>query len=83
MPYNLEFFPESYLALQEEIVNHPRLCELIVRHSPREFELRLAEIATYCNVALDGEYTQEDLNGLCHVLWRKLKEKGTGIILIN
>lgn len=83
MSIRLEFFPESLIALQRELPNHPVLCERLSRHSPTEFEIRLAEIALYCNVILDGSYSPDDVDGICHVLWKKLKEKDSGIIIIN
>ena len=81
MPARLEFFPESYIALSREIPNHPQLCELLAKHPPQEFEIRLAEVAAYCEVVLDGTYTQEDLEKLCDILVRKLKAKNSSIIL--
>lgn len=81
---HLEFFPESYLALQQELAdNHPELAARIAKHPPSEFEFRIAEIAAYCDVILDGYYTPEDLEKLCNLLWTKLKQKSTGLILLN
>lgn len=80
---SLEFFPESYIALQRELNNHPELCARLTNHPPQEFELRLAEIASYCEVILDGSYTPDDLDKLCDILYRKLKAKDSGIILLN
>lgn len=83
MPYELRLFPESYNALQLEILNHPRLCKLIANHPPQEFELRLAEIATYCEVVLDGLYDERDLDNICQLCWKKLKKMNSSIILID
>lgn len=81
MVAHLEFFPESYIALNQEVGNHPELCELLAKHPPQEFEIRLAEIAAYCGVVLDGYYTPEDLEKLAHILVGKLKDKNCLIIL--
>ena len=78
---HLEFFPDSYIALSQELPNHPELCTLVAKHPASETELRIAEIAAYCGVALDGYYTPEDLDKLCHILWKKLKDKSCCIIL--
>ena len=81
MPLQLNLFPESYIALNAELNNHPELCRLLANHPPQEFELRLAEIAAYCDVILDGNYTPDDLDKLCHFLWKKLKDKSCLIVL--
>jgi hypothetical protein len=77
----LDYFSESRIALNEELPNHPELCELIAKHPASEFELRIAEIAAYCELALDGYYSQEDLDKICDILVRKLKAKNSIIIL--
>jgi hypothetical protein len=81
MTYRLDFFPESYIALNQELSNHPELCRLLANHPPQEFEIRLAEIATYCGVVLDGDYYPDDLEKLADILWTKLREKSSLIIL--
>ena len=78
---NLVFFPESYIALNQEVGNHPELCELLAKHPPQEFEIRIAEIAAYCGIVLDGYYTPEDLERFADILVRKLKDKNSIIIL--
>ena len=78
-----EFFPPHMIELQEEIFQHPELCRLLANHPPQETETRIAEIAAYCNVILDGIYTPAELENLCEVLLRKLREKRTQIILLN
>jgi len=81
MSYRLEYFPESFIALSQELSNHPELCRLLSKYPPNEFEMRLGEIAAYCDVALDGDYTQDDLSGLCELLWKRLRAKNCPIIL--
>lgn len=78
-----EFFPESRIRLSREVPHHSDLLEKIAKLKQDEFEIILAQIATYCDVALDGTYTQEDLNKLCDVLYKKLIEKRTGILVLN
>lgn len=79
----LDYFSPERIALARELRNHPELCKLLANHASDEFEIKLAEIATYCEVILDGQYTQHDLDGLCDLLVRKLKQKLSGIILLN
>lgn len=77
-----EYFDPRMIALQEEVFNHPRLMELLAKHPPQEKEMRIAEIAAYCEVMLDGYYSEEQLNELADVLTRKLKQKNC-IVLIS
>ena len=81
MAYHLEFFPESFIALNQEIGNHPELCRLLAKHPPQEMEIRMAEIAAYCDIVLDGYYTPDDLEKLADILVRRLKDKNSIIIL--
>jgi len=79
----LEFFPESRIALSREVAEHPPLLELLKKHPQAEFEIIIAEIALYCDVALDGNYTQEDLDKLCDILFKRLRTKRSSILLLN
>lgn len=83
MAYNLEFFSDSRIALNHEVTEHPELCALLANHPAQEFEIRLAEIASYCDVVLDDWYTPNDLDKLCDTLWNKLREKRGGIIFAS
>lgn len=77
---HLEFFSESRIALNREVRYHPELIERLQEHPANEFEIRVAEIAAYCAVILDGDYTPSDLDKLCDILYWKLVEMRTGII---
>jgi len=83
MPMKLEFFSESRIQLDREIKNHPELIRLLENHPANEFEIRLAEVAAYCGILLDGDYLPFELNDLCELCYWKLRQKreGTGIIL--
>ena len=78
-----DYFSEAEIALSKEIGNHPALMELLSKHPPQEKEIRLAEIAAYCDVVLDGSYSEEEIERLCGILYRKLKLKDSGIILLH
>lgn len=80
----LEFFHENRIALDREIASghHEELQELLAGHPAEEFEIRLAEIARYCDVVLHGDYIQPDLDKLCGLLRDKLARKRS-IILLN
>ena len=77
----IEYFPPHMIELQEEIFQHPELCRLLANHPPQEKEARIAEIAAYCGVLLDGVYDNQDLEDLCELLLKKLREKRVQLIL--
>lgn len=79
----IEMFHEDRIALDREIQNHPALMERLVNHPADEFEMRLAEIAAYCEVVLHGDYLAKDLDHLCGVLVKKLRAKSSPIIILN
>ena len=60
----LEMFSEERIALNKELAYHPALMELLGKHAMDEFEIRLAEIAAYCGVVVDGDYLSKDLDRL-------------------
>lgn len=82
--YTLEYFPEGFIALQKELATglHPKLEKLLANHPADELDIRLAEIASYCQVVLEGTYTIEERSNLCSILVGRLellREIGTDI----
>lgn len=77
----IEYFPQAYQDLNRELVNHPKLLELLAKHPANEFEVRLSEIAAYCDVILDGQYFPSELEKLAEILVKKLVEKRVPVIL--
>lgn len=75
----LDMWSEHRIALNLEVKNHPELLSLLAKHDIDEFETKLCEIAAYCEVILDGQYTEADLDGVCKELCDKLVFKRTGI----
>jgi hypothetical protein len=67
------YFPEEFIALNREIINHPALQERLSKHG-NDFELKLAEIAAYCLIEVDGEFTEEDLKRLAIHCTDRLKK---------
>jgi len=82
-PANFEYFGENKIALCMEVPHHPILTELLAKHAPDEFEIKLAEIACYCEVILNDAYTPEDIEHLCGVLLHKLRTKRGAITFIQ
>lgn len=79
----LEFFPQSFMDLQRELPNHPELVEHLQNHPADELELRLAEIASYCGVVLDGSYLPEELHKLAEILVKRLIAGRGGVSIIE
>ena len=79
----LVYFSDSRIALNQEVVEHPELCERLVKHPAQEFEVRLAEIASYCDVVLDGWYNPDELDRLCDILWHRLKKKRKSVVVLT
>ena len=68
-------FPESFIALNQEICNHPELQKRIQKHHDADAELQfskcIAEICTYCNVVIDGHFTESQFIEIADKLvWR-------------
>jgi hypothetical protein len=75
------YFPESFIALREEIDHHPDLLTILKLQPDSDLYIHLAEIAAYCNVALDGYYTQAEIIKIADILVRELRAKRVAIIL--
>ncbi len=77
----LVMFSPVRTALNREIINHPTLMEKLRQQPTAEFEIRLASIAAYCGIALDGEYRQGDIDKICALCLEELKKRSMQIIL--
>ncbi len=74
----LHYFPEAAIALNEEIAkNHHELANLLAQYPNRPLEVKVATVAAYCNIMVDGWFQENDLDKLIHLLLKKLKEKST------
>lgn len=74
-----EMFPESFLALQSEILKDPKLMEhmAICCTERSSLEEKLAAICTYLNIAVDGMY---DVDDMCDMLTKQLLSRNSLII---
>ena len=79
----LEYFDQRALDFNEEVIKHPKLMEFLAKHT--DPAMKLAEVAAYCEVILDGAYSEEDCNVLCELLTKKLiaKREAPSIIIAN
>lgn len=73
--YVFEMLPEGYIALNKELATglHPKLETLLANHPADEVDIRLAEIASYCSIALDATYTLPERDRLCFILAGRLE----------
>lgn len=79
--YNLVYFTTVQQELNKEVIQHPELMERLKNHPAGEFEIRLAEIAAYCNLALDDTYQGKDIDNICEYCLNYLQRKRIPIIL--
>lgn len=75
-----QYFPEELIQLNQEVTNHPALMTLLAKHSQSEWLLKFLEICTYCKVAVDGEYTEEDLRKVALICIERLQKRRAIII---
>jgi hypothetical protein len=74
-----EDIPIERVELNIECTHHPELIEKLreiqLLSDDNSFEVMLSGVAAYCEVALDGYYTQEQLNRICTICTEKLRKK--------
>lgn len=69
-----EQFPEEWIQLNRELCSglHPKLEPILAAIAVEDTDLKLAQIAAYCEVMLDDVYTFEERTELCEILRQKL-----------
>lgn len=73
----LQFFPEEFILLSQEIQFHPDLVEILGGVASNEPEMKIAHIASYCEIVLDGIYDEPSLAKLAGICLKILKSKRT------
>lgn len=69
-------YPEVVLAVDMEIQqNHPELLRILSQYPHRPLEVKVAAIAAYCKLAVDGNFKEQELENLFGLLLDRLKEK--------
>lgn len=76
----LMYFGPEMLELNKEVRNHPKLTQRLVKMNALDFETKIASVAAYCGVALDGAYDEEDLENIAKLCLAELRKKSTIII---
>ena len=78
--YILQYEEEWMIELNRETKHHPELLELLAQFPYEEVGQRIACIAAYCSIMLDGYYTQEHLKHICEKCLERLRDKRSIII---
>lgn len=78
---HLNYLSAAKVDLAIETSKHPELIGIIIDQPDVSFETRLGHVAAYCEVALDGAYSPDDLDRLCNMLTEKLRQKRSSIVL--
>lgn len=76
-----ELFEPELQALNQEVSYHPDLMEILAGQAEKDVYVQLAEVASFCKVVLDGEYSKDDILKLCTLLTEKLYQRRTGIMI--
>lgn len=79
------YFPPEFVTLSQEIIHHPVLIDLLQDYPADEdsFELRLAGIAAYCEIMLDGDYMPDDIVRIAKMCTQRLQDKRKKVIIQN
>lgn len=87
--YVFEFFPEHYIALNKELCTqkHPKLQDILAQYPADEIDIKLAQVASYCEIMLDGAYEVMERDKLCKILLERLillrEPEGSGLIVVS
>lgn len=80
----LQFFPEAFIQLQQEVLDFPDLMRRLSKHADHDAELQfakmIAEIAAYVNIALEGDYDEPLLIKVAELCIQRLRARKIAII---
>ena len=82
----VEMFSKAKVELMREVSRSDELAEIMWQAgitAASDWGDILAEITAYCNVAMDGLYSQEDLEHLYPQLVHRLQKRSTPIMMAN
>lgn len=83
---HINIWPDELIQLNMELRHHPELMQLLSNHPSGEWEIKIAEIALYCEVILDGDYLPEEIKRLAEILRVKLvarRKDNRGLLVIE
>lgn len=76
-----EIFPDELQDLNREVSFHPMLQERLREQVNKDIYIKILEVATYCDLAVAGDFTRDDILALCALCTRMLHQKRTSIII--
>ena len=74
------YFSEARIELQREIRKHPTLVAMLMEQPDTTFEVRLALVAKFCGILLDGNYDQQDIDNISDLCLTELRKRSTLIL---
>ncbi len=74
---NVVFFPEELIALNKELSfpEHEVLAKILAQVPADEIEMRIGQIAAYCEIMLDGVYDHDGIMQIAKICTGRLQEK--------
>jgi hypothetical protein len=81
MAITIQMFPEAAIELHKEVSKHPALLSALSCLGPEStLNERIAIIAAYLGMVLDGYYVEEELEKLFEIILHKLRNKSAIIL---
>jgi len=72
------YFEKELTDLQAEVIeHHPDVMVILATLTDKDIYMQLSAIAVHCGIILHGDYTKEDMLGLCKKMTEYLVKKRT------
>lgn len=78
-----QYFPHELVALQEEMLKHPGICDEMENCSSPYLEDRLAHLCTYLNFEIDGYFEVDELCAIAQKITDELYRRRTGVVITS
>jgi hypothetical protein len=78
---DIQMFPQVFISLQEELLLHPDLQQLMLGCPETDFPTRLGYLAGLLDVLVDGYYHYGEIEVLADILIRRMQERRRSIIV--
>lgn len=69
------YFPQQVIDLQQELQYHPELLAILAVQTNPDPMVRIAEIAAYCKIVLDGYYDESAVLQICEDCTKFLRNR--------
>lgn len=79
----LQYFPKEFIALQDEALKHPDLCDWMQQLNSPYLEDRLAHMCTFLKMEIDGYFDADELAAIAEKITDKLYERRTGVVITH